>query len=235
MSRNKKILLVLIVVLSIGAIATTLGLTSAYWVGASGDSEVAPQTDTTDWNYWIKYFIYAPVKNSSGAVSSYEIVGFSGAVYENVIIPRKVYGTISVLENDKITTVTIDENSPYAVTLVKNSTFADTTDKTVPVTLTLPTSVNIEPGTFMGLTNLTTIKIIQVSNLAENAEVHNIDVGGQNAFIGCYSLQQIIIDGVVTINGYSATTEEGQLNSTTVLNSLKEYLAVAGTVGFVAQ
>ena len=83
MKRNKKLIIILVAVLAVGAIATTIGLTSAYWVGASGNSEVAPQTDTTDWNYWIKYFIYEPVRNSNGGIDSIVFLFFSSLFQKN--------------------------------------------------------------------------------------------------------------------------------------------------------
>ena len=235
MKRNKKLIIILVAVLAVGAIATTIGLTSAYWVGASGNSEVAPQTDTTDWNYWIKYFIYEPVRNSNGGIDSMKIVGFSGAVYENVIIPRKVYGTnIKIRENGVDSTIpSISEDSPYPVTTLCNSTFADTTEKAVPVTITLPTSVTVDPGTFMGMSNLTTIKIVHVQNF-NNDEVTEIDIGGQNSFMGCNNLSKIVVSGAVTINGYAVSNNNGITDDEEVLNKLRAFLS-APNVEFEAQ
>ena len=234
MTRNKKLMIILVVVLAVGVVATTVGLTSAYWIGASGDSEVAPQTDTTDWNYYIKYFIYEPIKNNSGVVQSYKIVGFDGAVIEDVVVPRRVYGTIKVKDGDTVSTVDLGSGVYFPVTELGNSTFADTTDKAVPVTLTLPTSVSVEPGALMGLSNLAELIVIHVQNFAGNAEVSTIDIGGQYALIGCNSLQKIVVKGDVTINGYAVSSAIASANSS-VLTGLKTYLAAPSTTEFEAQ
>lgn len=190
--KNKKLIIALIVILAVGAVATATGLTAAYWIGAEGDSEIAPQTDTTDWNYWSKYFIYEAVVES-GTTTGYRIIGFDGAVYENVIIPRKATGGRLLKDDGTYTTITDDK----FVLFVGNSTFADTTDKTVPVTLTLPTTVAVEPGAFMGLVNLTTIKIVSVvgDDISGNYDT-SIEIGS-SAFFGCNNVTKFIAESTI--------------------------------------
>lgn len=231
MSRNKKLMIIMVVVLSVGTIATVVGLTSAYWIGASGDSEVAPQVETTDWNYWIKYFIYEEYFDEEGNEDGYRIVGFSGAVYEDVIIPRRVFGTVKIRKVvDGVTQIveeTISEADNAFVTVLGNSTFADTTAKTIPVTITLPTTVRVETGTFMGMSNLTTVKIVQ-SQKGDGSDIKNIELGGQLAFAGC-NITKIVVVGQVQIdNQYAFSLEDGSLN-TELFDDIKNYLGVSSS------
>lgn len=184
--KNKKFLIIVLIILLVGAVATATGLTAAYWIGAEGDSEIAPQTDTTDWNYWSKYFIYEAVKGNGGTTIGYKIIGFNGAVLENVIIPRVATGG-RVLNSDGTTTEITDGNP---VLKVGNSTFAGTTDKAIPVTLTLPTGIIVESGAFMGLNNLISIKIVAVQDQNENY-VFNIEIGAM-AFFGCNNVTKFV-------------------------------------------
>ena len=231
MSRNKKLMIIMVVVLSVGTIATVVGLTFAYWIGASGDSEVAPQVETTDWNYWIKYFIYEKYFDKEGHEDGYRIVGFSGAVYEDVIIPRRVFGTVKIRKVvsgvTQIVEETISEAENAFVTVLGNSTFADTTAKTIPVTITLPTTVKVETGTFMGMSNLTTVKIVQ-SKKGDGSDVKNIELGGQLAFAGC-NITRIVVVGQVQIdNQYAFSHEDGSPN-TEQFGAIKNYLGVSSS------
>lgn len=174
-------------VLVIGTVATVAGVTAAYWVGAEGDSEIAPQTDTTDWNYWSKYFIYEAVKNNQQVTIGYKTIGFEGAVLENVIIPRIARG--GRVKNADGTFSEITDN--LLVLTVGNSTFANTTDKAIPVTLTLPTTVDVEPGAFMGLVNLVSIKIVSVLDSDNVTYDNSIEIGAM-AFLGCNNVTKFV-------------------------------------------
>jgi hypothetical protein len=185
--KNKKLLLIIIMVLSIGTVATVAGVTAAYWVGAEGDSEIAPQTDTTDWNYWSKYFIYEAVKNDQQVTIGYKTIGFDGAVLENVIIPRIARG--GRVKNIDGTLSEITDN--LLVLTVGNSTFAGTTDKAIPVSLTLPTTVAVEPGAFVGLVNLESIKILSVLGEDNVTYDTSIEVGSM-AFFGCNNVTKFV-------------------------------------------
>ena len=184
--KNKKIMIIALVVLLVGAVAVATGLTAAYWVGAEGDSEIAPQTDTTDWNYWSKYFIYEAIKENNKTVG-YKIVGFEGAVLENVIIPRIARG--GRLKNADGTYSEIVDTA--LVKIVGNSIFANTTDKAIPTSITLPTTVAVEPGAFIGLVNLISIKVVSVLDEDNVLYDNSIEIGTM-AFFGCDKVERFI-------------------------------------------
>ena len=203
--KNKKLMILIIVILVIGATATAVGVSAAYWVGSDGTSTIAPQTDTTDWNYWSKYFIYEGVYED-GQLKSYRIVEFSGAVYEHVIIPR--YATGGILR-----TTNPDGTYSYSATRITdvatpvssfgNCVFANTTDKAVPTSITIPTTVEIEAGAFMGLTNLTTVKIVVV-NATDGTPDKRAEIGAM-AFFGCNNITTYIEDANLTSYRCGAT------------------------------
>lgn len=212
--KTKSKLIILIVVLSVCIVATVTGVTVAYWVGAEGTNQIAPQTDTTDWNYWTKYFIYEAVENE-GTVIGYRVVDFQGAVLENVIIPR--YATGGWLRENKDDTSLEKITTPNAPVLyVGNSLFADTTDKAIPVTLTLPTTVEVEPGAFQGLVNLTTIKIKTVEKFVGNTTDKDIVIGDM-AFFGCNNVEKFIVGDDVTL------TTTG-----TIVNTFADFVTATG-------
>ena len=179
-------MIIALVVLLVGAVAVATGLTAAYWVGAEGDSEIAPQTDTTDWNYWSKYFIYEAIKENNKTVG-YKIVGFEGAVLENVIIPRIARG--GRLKNADGTYSEIEDTA--LVKIVGNSIFANTTDKAIPTSITLPTTVAVEPGAFIGLVNLISIKVVAVLDEDNVLYDNSIEIGTM-AFFGCDKVERFI-------------------------------------------
>ncbi len=176
--KRKKLLVILITVLLIGTVATVAGVSVAYWSETEGGAgQIAPQTTTTDWNYWSKYFIYEEI-SVGGNVTGYRIVGFEGTVLENVVIPRSYNGK--------------------PVRMVGNSTFANTTDKSIPVTITIPTSVDVEPGAFNGLGNLTTVKVVIVMDSLDQPDTA-IDIGS-SAFFGCNNVTKFVVDGSIMVS-----------------------------------
>ncbi|MBO7221929.1 MAG: hypothetical protein J6V37_02650 [Clostridia bacterium] len=195
--KTKTKLVLLITVISLCIVATATGVTVAYWVGAKGSNQIAPQTDTTDWNYYSKYFIYEEIRNASNALIGYKIVGFKDTVLENVVIPRYATGGWLRENKDDTTLVKIGEGTTVAVLEVGNSLFAGTTDKAVPVTLTLPTTVEVEPGAFQGLTNLTTVTIKAVDGFNSSTLDDSITIG-QNAFFGCDNVTKFIVSTNIT-------------------------------------
>ena len=98
---------------------------------------------------------------------------------------------------------------------VGNSLFADTTDKAIPVTLTLPTTVEVEPGAFQGLVNLTTIKIKTVKNFVGNTNDDGIVIGNM-AFFGCNNVEKFIVEdrATLTVPGTTATSFADFLTAT---------------------
>ena len=211
--KAKSKLIILTVVLSVCIVATAVGVTVAYWVGAEGSNQIAPQTDTTDWNYYAKYFIYEEVKNGSNAVIGYRVVGFKDTVLENVIIPRYATGGwLRTKDKDGNTVLTaISTNNPVAVISVGNSVFAGDTDKRIPVTLTIPTTVDVEAGAFVGLTNLTKITIKAVKGTGINSTLDDTINIGVNAFFGCDNVTKFVADDyirLVTVGASSTSLDD---------------------------
>ena len=183
--KAKTKLIILISVLSVAIVATATGVTVAYWMGAKGTNVVAPQTNSTDWNPWAKYIIYEEI-----STGGYEAVGCNG-ILENVIIPEYATGGWLRGENGSLTRIEGTGEKRNAVLRVRNTLFAEVADKAIPVTLTIPTSVDIDPHTFAGLTNLTkiTIKTTQDDFFASI---------GQLAFLECPNVKEFVIDNNVT-------------------------------------
>lgn len=184
--KAKTKLIILISVLSVCIVAVATGVTVAYWMGVDGSNVVAPQVDSADWNPWAKYVIYEAIY-SNGDLAGFEAVGCTG-ILENVIIPQ--YATGGWQRNNDGSLTRIEGSGPrYAVTKVRNTLFAETTDKAIPVTLTIPTTVDVEPHTFAGLVNLTkiTIKIYQQS------DDYWMTIG-QLAFLNCPNVKEFVVN-----------------------------------------
>lgn len=211
--KAKTKLTILTIIISVCIIATATGVTVAYWVGAEGTNQIAPQTDSTDWNYYAKYFIYEEVKNGSNAVVGYRIVGFKDTVLENVIIPRYATGgwlrTTDANGKVILKEIKVEENeTAQAVLVVGNTIFAGDTDKRIPVTLTIPTTVSIEAGAFMGLTSLTKITIKLVSELTSTEPQYDMYIGA-NAFFGCFNVKTFVAPKQVNLRVNGIVYSEG--------------------------
>ena len=74
---------------------------------------------------------------------------------------------------------------------------ASTTDKAIPVTLTIPTTVNVDPHTFAGLTNLTKITIKTAQNVKSTTYDYFMTIG-QLAFLECPNVTEFVIDDTTT-------------------------------------
>ncbi|MBO7326799.1 MAG: leucine-rich repeat protein, partial [Clostridia bacterium] len=141
----------------------------------------------------------------------YRIIGFKDTVLENVIIPS--YATCGWLQttdaNGNATLTAIDGTNPVAVLIVGNTIFAGDTDKKIPVTLTIPTTVDIETGAFMGLTNLNKITIKQVNSFGSSTPDNYINIG-ENAFFGCFNVETFVAPKQVNliVNGVTYGEDE---------------------------
>ena len=200
--KTKSKIIILIVVLSVCIVATITGVTIAYWAGAEGTNQIAPQAETTDWSYYSKYFIYEEEYTSDGQFFiGYKVVAFKDTVLENVVVPRYAIGGWLRTNKDDIDLKPLTkENVKNGGIVVKvgNSVFANTTDKLVPVTLTIPTTVDIEPGAFVGLTNLTKVTIKLVNDIQGSPDT-TITIG-QSAFAGCFNITKFGAPSNITIS-----------------------------------
>lgn len=155
MKNKKKIVVILIAVMLLACLGSVLGITLSRWSSGEGDTTVAPQVGVVDWNTYEKY-----VKTVDDGVGL-RIVGFTGTTaIEDVILPKNIGGK--------------------NVVSVSNSLYADTTDKSIPKTLKIPTTItSIDAGAFSGLTNLAEITF-------DGASQCNIGMG---AFMGCNAVK----------------------------------------------
>ena len=79
----------------------------------------------------------------------------------------------------------------------------------------------------MGMSNLTTVKIVQ-SQKGDGSDIKNIELGGQLAFAGC-NITKIVVVGQVQIdNQYAFLLEDGSLN-TEQFGAIKNYLGVSSS------
>ena len=111
--------------------------------------------------------------------------------------------------NGNVTLTAIDGANPKAVLTVGNTIFAGDTDKKIPVTLTIPTTVSVEAGAFMGLTNLTKITIKPVKKLSSSDLQYDIHIG-ENAFFGCFNVKTFEASALINlkVNGVTYGKDE---------------------------
>ncbi len=149
----------------VACIGAVLGVTLSRWASGEGDNSIAPQVGVVDWNVYAKYF-----EQQEG-----RIVGFKNATtIEDVIIPKSIDG--------------VD------ITIVGNSTYADTTLKGVPTTLTIPSTIKtIEAATFSAMTRLNTVTFESGSQC----------VIGAGAFMGSNAVEKFVVgkDGKLSFDG----------------------------------
>lgn len=155
-------------------------MTLAIWTSAGSgmdNNTVAPATDSPrDWNVWAKYFDGIIVNDTTHTAA---VTAFHTDVYglnlETVIIP---------------TDIDID-GVMYKVVEIRNSVFADTTLKQLPVTIYIPPTVTyINAMSFASLSNLTKVVFGVDENGAGDACV--VD---DYAFMMCSKLTTVVTNG----------------------------------------
>ncbi len=167
MKNKKKILIILVSVMLLACLGSVLGVTLSRWSSGEGDSTVAPQVGVTDWNVYAKYM--TADSYSDGA----RLTGFKqAAAIEDVVLPKSID-----VEQDGTT-------KSLTVRAVSNSLYADTTNKSIPATLTVPNTItSIEAGAFSGMTRLTTVTFESGSQC----------VLGAGAFMGSNAVTEFIV------------------------------------------
>lgn len=172
MTKRFRLILIIASVVLIAVMSTAIGLTAAIWDSASGgSSEYGPVVDAVDWNTWTKYFQYEVLEDNEGNEIGRAVVSYSGTNLGDVIFPVATSG------------------SP--ISTIKNTVFADTTKKELPITIYIsPTITTIEPMAFSNLPNLE--KVVFAANGV------NVSVGDY-AFSGCSNLKEIVIGDDTTV------------------------------------
>lgn len=173
----------------VACLGTVLGVTLARWSSSEGDTTIAPQVGVVDWNEYAKYL------STDEYGTGVRLIGFKKAVaIEDVILPNEVDGK--------------------SVLAVSNSLYADTTDKTIPATLTIPNTILlIEAGAFSGLTRLSTVTFESGSQ----CEV------GAGAFMGSNDVTEFVVGANSTITFGTST-----LNTDNVAD-FKAYVGLPST------
>lgn len=185
MKNKKKILIIFVSVMLLACLGSVLGVTLSRWSSGEGDSTVAPQVGVTDWNVYAKYM--TADSYSDGA----RLTGFKqAAAIEDVVLPKSID-----VEQDDGTTKSL------TVRAVSNSLYADTTDKSIPATLTIPNTItSIEAGAFSGMTRLTTVTFESGSEC----------VIGAGAFMGSNAVTEFIVgaDSNITFGTNTLTSDK---------------------------
>lgn len=182
--KNKIAMLVAIAILFAVAVST-MGVSYAIWTSpdgsyGGGESSASPSVTPESNNVWAKYFNGNPITvyDSDGSVlkgNFAEITTFytdgensQGLNLSEVYIPSEI--TIDGVE--------------YQVYRITNSIFADSTLKSLPVSIHIPTSVReIAPAAFSSLPNLEAVYF-------ENRQPCKI---GAYAFAGCSKLSAVYV------------------------------------------
>lgn len=194
--KNKKLIILIAILITLGVAGVAVGATAAYWTESSANTGIAPQAFTYDYTVWVKYVTWEFVGsgwsyNAGGywvnesASPNYNIAitGFKDYLGEDVVIPTAI--TIPVRVNGAETTTQYSAS----VSLIRNTIFSDVTLKAMPTSLVIPPNVTVEAAAFSGLTNL---KEVSFGGSTTNT---NQTVVGEYAFSGCNALEKVVFEG----------------------------------------
>lgn len=184
---------------------TTMGVSYAIWtspdgtLGGEGGTSVTPGV-TPDTNYiWAKYFNFEEieVEGATSGVKYVEVTTFytdgadsAGLNLGDVHIPDRFW---TYMQDDKEIRINTQEEydqairdgivvTTYTTYRISNQIFADSTLKSLPITLHIPERVqDIQAGAFMGLQNLQAVYFYNTNPLSI----------GDYAFAGCENLLTI--------------------------------------------
>ncbi|MEG2688404.1 MAG: leucine-rich repeat protein [Clostridia bacterium] len=178
MKKSKVLLSISIIVVS-AMLMLSIGFTAAIWESDSGVGTYTPTAPSTDWNYFAKYF--DSVDTTVKAVDNTDIVGvavtgFRGINLGEIVIPQTLRGK--------------------PVVEIRNTIFADTSVKQMPITIKIPpTVISIDQNAFSGLANLTRVVFGSSAVEATDKAVKNTCVVNDYAFQGCRKLTTLEIEG----------------------------------------
>ena len=189
-------MIVAIIVLFAVAVSA-MGVSYAVWISpdgpiGGGSSKASPSVTPDSNNVWAKYFNYKEITVEEFDGKCVEISTFytdgadaQGLNLSDLYIPEVIWvekGSGEVLA----TLDGVSENSyeTYSVYRITNSIFADSTLKSLPVSIHIPTTVcEIDAAAFASLPNLETVYF-------ENLNPCTI---GEYAFAGCSKLTTVTI------------------------------------------
>lgn len=173
-SRKNKIAIVVAIIVLFVIAVSTMGVSYAVWTSpdgtiGGGQSTASPSVTPDNSYVWAKYFKgnVITVDNHEYAELTTFYTDDAGLNLSDVFIPNKI---------------TIEGND-YQVYRIANSIFADSTLKSLPVTIHVSESIReIDDAAFANLPNLETVYF-------ENTNVCTI---GAFAFAGCPNLKTIV-------------------------------------------
>lgn len=173
-SRKNKIAIVVAIIVLFVIAVSTMGVSYAVWTSpdgtiGGGQSTASPSVTPDNSYVWAKYFKgnVITVDNHKYAELTTFYTDDAGLNLSDVFIPNKI---------------TIEGND-YQVYRIANSIFADSTLKSLPVTIHVSESIReIDDAAFANLPNLETVYF-------ENTNVCTI---GAFAFAGCPNLKTIV-------------------------------------------
>ena len=220
--RKNKIAMIVAIIVLFAVAVSAMGVSYAVWISpdgpiGGGSSKASPSVTPDSNNVWAKYFNYKEITVEGLQGKYVEISTFytdgadaQGLNLSDLYIPEVIWvekGSGKVLA----TLDGVSENAyeTYSVYRITNSIFADSSLKSLPVTIHIPANVcEIDDAAFAGLPNLQAVYF-------ENRNPCTI---GAYAFAGCSNLKYVynVRGGIVTpadtsFDGTKITVTDGQI------------------------
>ncbi len=193
--RKNKIAMIVAIIALFAVAVSAMGVSYAVWISpdgtsGGGSSKASPSVTPDSNNVWAKYFNYKEITVEGKDGKYVEISTFytdgensQGLNLSDLYIPEVIWvenGTGKVLAT--LDGVSSDAYETYSVYRITNSIFADSTLKSLPVTIHIPASVcEIDAVAFAGLPNLQALYF-------ENRMPCTL---GEYAFAGCSNLASV--------------------------------------------
>jgi len=202
--RKNKIAMIVAIIVLFAVAVSAMGVSYAVWISPDGPigggaSKASPSVTPDSNNVWAKYFNYKEITVEDKEGKYVEISTFytdgensQGLNLSDLYIPEVIWvekGTNKVLAT--LDGVSSDAYETYNVYRITNSIFADSSLKSLPVTIHIPATVcEIDDAAFAGLPNLQAVYF-------ENRMPCTL---GEYAFAGCSNLEY-----VYNVNGGGVT------------------------------
>ena len=220
--RKNKIAMIVAIIVLFAVAVSAMGVSYAVWISpdgpiGGGSSKASPSVTPDSNNVWAKYFNYKEITVEGLQGKHVEISTFytdgadaQGLNLSDLYIPEVIW--VEKGSNEVLATLDgVSENAyeTYSVYRITNSIFADSSLKSLPVTIHIPANVcEIDDAAFAGLPNLQAVYF----------ENRNRCTIGAYAFAGCSNLKYVynVRGGIVTpadtsFDGTKITVTDGQI------------------------
>ena len=220
--RKNKIAMIVAIIVLFAVAVSAMGVSYAVWISpdgpiGGGSSKASPSVTPDSNNVWAKYFNYKEITVEGLQGKHVEISTFytdgadaQGLNLSDLYIPEVIW--VEKGSNEVLATLDgVSENAyeTYNVYRITNSIFADSSLKSLPVTIHIPANVcEIDDAAFAGLPNLQAVYF----------ENRNRCTIGAYAFAGCSNLKYVynVRGGIVTpadtsFDGTKITVTDGQI------------------------